>query len=419
MSADTANPGREFDVIIWGATGFTGKLTAEYLLERYGLGGSLRWAIGGRSEARLSAARTELTQLTGIATESLPMVIANADDAAGMRAMAARTTVVATTVGPYALYGNQLVAACAALGTHYCDLTGEAHWMRRMIDAHEAEAVRSGARIVFTCGFDCIPADLGTFFLHNEMRARHGVRAAEIKFRVKGFKGGASGGTIASMINMMEEASADPDVLRIMSEPYGLNPEDDRDGPDESEPTMPAYDEDFQQWTAPFVMGMIDTKVVRRTNSLLDRTYGREFRYNEAMLTGSGPAGFAKATALSASSAAMMGAMAIGPLRRFIGPRLPAPGEGPSREAQEAGYFDIRLFARHPSDETKNMRARVTGNRDPGYGSTSKMLAESAVCLALDDLTSRPGILTPAAALGDPFLLRLQKNAGLEFTIEA
>jgi short subunit dehydrogenase-like uncharacterized protein len=409
---------REFDIIIWGATGFTGKLTAEYLLERYGLTGSLRWAIAGRNATKLEETRASLANETGIATESLPCVLANADDAAGMRSLAARTTVICSTVGPYALYGNHLVAACAELGTHYCDLTGEAHWMRRMIDAHENTARQSGARIVFTCGFDCVPSDLGTFFLQNEMKARQGVNAAEIKFRVQDFKGGASGGTIASMINMLEEASQDSEVMRVMNEPYALNPAADQSGPDKAEPTLPAYDEDFAAWTAPFVMGAINTKVVRRTNALLDHAYGRDFRYSEAMLTGSGPAGLAKATAMAASTAAMMGAMSIGPLRRLITPRLPAPGEGPNKAAREAGYFDIRLHARHPSDESKNLRARVTGDRDPGYGSTSKMLGESAVCLALDDLTSEPGILTPAAALGGAYLLRLQKNAGLEFLIE-
>ena len=195
---------REFDIIIWGATGFTGRLTAEYLLERYGLSGSLRWAIGGRSQSKLEETRSSLETATGISTESLPIHVADANDAAGMRTLASRTSVVASTVGPYALYGDHLVAACADLGTHYCDLTGEVHWMRRMIDAHETRARESGARIVFTCGFDCIPSDLGTFFLQNEMQARHGLAAAEIKFRVKSFKGGASGGTIASMINMFE-----------------------------------------------------------------------------------------------------------------------------------------------------------------------------------------------------------------------
>ena len=354
-TATAENVQREFDIIIWGATGFTGKLTAEYLLERYGLSGSLRWAIGGRSASKLEDVRSSLAAETGIATEALPTIIANADSADDMQSLAARTRVVCSTVGPYALYGNDLVAACAKLGTHYCDLTGEAHWMRRMIDAHETTAQQSGARIVFTCGFDCVPSDLGTFFLQNEMKARHGVSASEIKFRVKGFKGAASGGTIASMINMVEEAGHDPEVMRVMNEPYALNAKQEQDGPDQPEPTLPAYDDDFDSWTAPFVMGAINTKVVRRTNSLLGFAYGRDFRYSEAMLSSPGPAGLAKAAAIAASSAAMMGAMSIGPLRRLISPRLPAPGEGPSKDAREAGYFDIRLHARHPNDESKKL----------------------------------------------------------------
>jgi len=207
---------REFDVIVWGATGFTGRLTAEYLLEKYGLDGELRWAIGGRNASKLEKLRSSLERDSKVSTRSLATVVANADDENSMRALARRAKVICTTVGPYALYGNHLVAACAELGTHYCDLTGEVHWMQGMIDTHDANARRSGARVVFTCGFDCIPADLGTCFLQNEMRARHGTAALEIKFRVKGFKGGASGGTIASMLNMLEEASGDPDVLRIM-----------------------------------------------------------------------------------------------------------------------------------------------------------------------------------------------------------
>jgi short subunit dehydrogenase-like uncharacterized protein len=413
------SPDREFDVIVWGATGFTGRLTAEFLLERYGLDGGLRWAIGGRNAAKLEDTRRDLAETTGVSAEALPIVIADADDPNSIRALAERTSVVCSTVGPYALYGSPLVEACAELGTHYCDLTGEAHWMRRMIDTFGETAKRSGARIVFTCGFDCIPSDLGTFFLQSEMKARHGVQASEIKMRVKGFKGGASGGTIASMINMFEEARRDPEVMRVMREPYSLNPPADQSGPDGPEPTLPAYDEDFGEWTAPFVMGALDTKIVRRTNSLLQHAYGREFGYDEAMLTGRGPAGFARAGALATSTMSMMAAMAVGPLRRLITSRLPSPGEGPSKEVREAGYFDIRLLARHPDDESSNLRARVTGDRDPGYGSTSKMLAESAVCLALDDLTSDTGMLTPAAAMGEALLLRLQKNAGLDFSIEA
>lgn len=411
-------PNREFDVVIFGATGFTGYLTAEYLLTQYGLADGLRWAIAGRSLQKLEGVRTRLRSETGIDTAALSTLVADASDLEAMRDLAARTRVVCTTVGPYALYGSPLVEACATTGTHYCDLTGEVHWMRKMIDQHDDAARDSGARIVFTCGFDCIPADLGTFFLQNEMRARFGTRAAQIKFRVKGFKGGASGGTIASMVNMLEEASADPTVLQYVNHPYSLNPKSLRSGPDTKEPVLPAFDPDFDEWTAPFVMSVIDTKVVRRTNALLGFPYGRDFRYDEAMLTGRGPTGFAKAAGVAASMGATMAAMSIGPIRKMIAPRLPAPGEGPSRQEREAGYFDIRFVARSDSPPDLELRAKVTGDRDPGYGSTSKMLAESAVCLALDELNGPVGILTPAAAMGESLLMRLQKNAGLTFSIE-
>lgn len=410
---------REFDVILWGATGFTGRLTAEYLLERYGVGAGLRWAIGGRNPDKLDATRHELATATGISTEALPIVVADADDRALVRGLAERTRVVCTTVGPYALYGGPLVEACASLGTHYCDLTGEVPWMRRMIDAHEETARSHGARIVFTCGFDCIPADMGTWFVQSEMKARHGVAAREVKFRVAGFQGGASGGTLASMLNMFEEAREDPEVMRVLAAPYALNPPGLREGPDGPEPTTPAWDPDFEQWTAPFVMGAVDTKVVRRTNALLGHPYGRDFRYGEATLTGEGVRGMLRAGGLAAGTLATMAAMSVGPLRRLVAGRLPAPGEGPSKETRESGYFDIRLLARHPDDPGRDLRARVTGDRDPGYGSTAKMLAESAVCLAQDDLTSDPGMLTPASAMGDALRLRLQKNAGLDFSIEA
>jgi short subunit dehydrogenase-like uncharacterized protein len=408
---------REFDLVVWGATGFTGRLVAEYLLRRYGADG-LRWALGGRSREKLESVRDTLGRETGAAAASLPLLLGDGDDPASLSALAARTRVVCTTVGPYAKYGSKLVAACAAQGTHYCDLTGEVHWIRRMLDRHQDEAAASGARIVFTCGFDSIPSDLGVFFIQREMRARHGVPCSHVKYRVADFSGGASGGTIASMLNMLEEAREHPDVMRAVADPYALNPKDQRFGPDRAERMTPAFDPDFREWTAPFVMAAINTKVVRRSNALLGQLYGAEFRYDEAMLMGAGPAGLLKATAVSAGTAAGMAAMTLGPLRRAIAGRLPAPGEGPSKQARESGHFTIRLFGLHPTDASKSLRARVTGDRDPGYGSTAKMLGESAVCLALDALASPGGLTTPAAALGEALLARLQRNAGLTFAIE-
>ena len=392
---------RELEVVLWGASGFTGKLTAEYLLRRYGAAGRLRWAIAGRNAAKLEAVRDDLARETGVAAEALPVLVGDGDDAAFLDALTRRTQVVCTTVGPYAKYGSKLVAACAANGTDYCDLTGEVHWMQRMIEAHQDRASASGARIVFNCGFDCIPSDLGAFFLQREMRARHGVACSRIQYRVAGFAGGASGGTVASMLLMMEEAERDPAVMHAMNDPYALNPKSERSGPDSPERTTPAWDADFRQWTAPFVMAGINTKVVRRSNALLGHAYGRDFRYDEAILTGAGPLGFAKAAAVSAGSAAMMGAMRIGAIRRRIAGRLPQPGDGPSKQKREAGYYDIVLRGAHPTDESKSLRGRIRGDRDPGYGSTSKMLGESAVCLAQDPLRVGGGCWTPASAMGE------------------
>ncbi len=409
---------RDFDIVLWGATGFTGALTAEYLLGRYGVGNDFRWAIAGRNRAKLEAVRDEIGRSTGVVSDALPVLVGDGDDADFLARLATRAKVVCTTVGPYARYGSKLVAACVAAGTDYCDLTGEVQWMARMIAAHHDAAVASGARIVFTCGFDCIPCDIGTFFLNDEMRRRHGVPCSHVKFRVKGFRGAASGGTIASVMQMMEEASADPSVLRVMREPYSLNPAGERQGPDAPEPVTPAYDRDFGQWIAPFVMGAVDTKVVRRSNALLGHAYGRDFRYDEAVLCGDGLAGFAKAAGTALGGGLGMAAMGIGPVRRLAARRLPQPGQGPDREAREAGYFDIRLLGLHPTDPSASLKARVTGDRDPGYGSTAKMLGESAVCLALDDLRSGGGCLTPASAMGSALFARLPENAGVRFELE-
>jgi len=407
-----AQDDRELEVVLFGATGFTGRLVAEYLAERYGDGtAALRWGLAGRSREKLEAVRREL------GAEGLPVLVCDALDPGAVAELAARTRVVCTTVGPYARYGSELVAACARAGTHYCDLTGEVPWVRRMIDAHQAQAEASGARLVPSCGFDCIPSDLGVHFVQREMRARHGVPAARVKLRVAGFRGGASGGTVASMLSLLEEAAANPAVRRLLADPYALNPEGRRDGPDGPDRLRPAYDPDFGQWTGPFVMGAVNTRVVRRTNALLGEPYGPGFRYDEAVLTGSGPVGLARAAGLAAGLGGALALGALGPLRRLLAGRLPAPGEGPSREKRESGWWDLRLLGGHPDDPARSLAARATGDRDPGYGSTAKMLGESAVCLARDPLEVGGGFWTPASALGELLLGRLEKSAGVAFRV--
>lgn len=414
MAADA----REHEVVLWGATGFTGQLTAEHLSRRAAAEGDLRWAIGGRNATKLEAVRAGLASEVGVDSSGLPLLVGDSDDDDFLDDLTRSTKVVCSTVGPYAKYGSKLVAACARNGTDYCDLTGEVHWMQRMIEAYEDIARSSGARLVFTCGFDCIPSDLGVFFLQREMQARHGVPCSHVQYRVEDFSGAASGGTIASMLTMMEEAERDPSVEAAMKEPYSLNPKDERLGPDRPERLTPSYDDDFAEWVAPFMMAGINTKVVRRTNAVLGFPYGRDFRYDEAMLMGGGPLGLAKAAAASAGSAAMSGGMSVGWLRRAVSGRLPQPGDGPSREKQQKGFFDIRFRGVHPTDRAKTLWGRVHGDRDPGYGSTSKMLGESALCLAHDDLAVGGGFWTPASAMGDPLLVRLADHAGVVFSLD-
>jgi short subunit dehydrogenase-like uncharacterized protein len=335
-----------------------------------------------------------------------------------MAGLAKQTKVVCSTVGPYAKYGTKLIAACAEHGTHYCDLTGEVHWMRSMIDAYQITAERTGARIVFSCGFDCIPSDLGVFFMQQAMRERHGVPARHVKYRVVAFKGAASGGTVGTMMYMMEEAAEDPEIMELAADPYALNPLNAPRGLDGPDQTSAEIDHDFDQWTAPFVMAGVNTRVVRRSNSLMGYDYGHDFRYDEAMLMGEGGLGFAKASAVSAATAAMNTAMTFAAVRSMAAPMLPSSGQGPSRAQQKAGFFDIDLLAIHPEDPSKNLRGNVHGDRDPGYGSTAKMLGESAVCLAKNDLPVGGGLWTTASAMGDALIDRLQTNAGVTFTLQ-
>ncbi len=406
------NAERDYDVIVWGATGFTGALVAEYLLSQYGVDGSLRWAIAGRSASKLATLRQQL----GPKAESLPSIIADSFDEQKLAELAASTRVVISTVGPYAKYGSPLVAACVEQGTHYCDLAGEAQWIRQMIDQHHDAAAAKGARIVHCCGFDSVPMDIGVWFLQQEAERRHGAYCTSIAMLVKAVRGGPSGGTIASALNMIKEARADRETARILTDPYGLNPPGEREGPDGRDQSNARFDVASGVWTAPFVMAAINTKIVRRSHALLGYPYGKEFRYREAVMTGKGASGWFKANSMTAGLGGFLFAAGFdfsrGLLERFV---LPEPGEGPDREQRENGFYDLRQFGKLPDGSI--IRSRIKGDRDPGYGSTSKMLAESAVCLAMDELSSDGGVLTPAVAMGEPLLRRLQENAGLSFEI--
>ena len=403
---------REFDVVVWGATGFTGVLVAEYLVNRYGVNQSLRWAIAGRDAAKLTAVKQSL----GGDAESLVTIVADSFDAAKLDAMTSRTTVVISTVGPYAKYGSPLVAACVKAGTHYCDLAGEAQWIRQMIDTHHEEATQTGARIVHCCGFDSVPMDMGVWFLQREAKKRYGNYCESISMLVKATKGGPSGGTIASVLNIIRESRADRSIARVLTDPYGLNPEDERSGPDSRDQQDARYNKDAGSWTAPFVMAGINTKVVRRSHALLGFPYGREFRYHEAIMTGDGFGGRMKAYMVMLGLGAFIFLASYdftrSLLERYV---LPKPGDGPDKNQRETGFFNLRQFGHLPDGTV--VKTSIKGDRDPGYGSTSKMLSECAICLAHDDLDTSGGIWTPSAAMGDALLQRLEENAGLSFKL--
>ncbi len=408
------NDSRNFDVVVLGATGFTGKLVVEYLFNTYGTGDSLSWAIAGRNAQKLESVKREILGSAGV---DVPIIIADASDQASIDALVARTAVVATTVGPYARYGSGLVKACAEAGTHYCDLTGEVQWMRKMIDEHHVAAEASGARIVHTCGFDSIPSDMGTWFMQRAMFERTNVYASKVKARIGKSRGGMSGGTVDSLVNLVEEAKRDPSIRQLLQDAYSLNPVNTPRGPDGPDQSGAVYDMDFGKWTAPFVMAGINTRVVRRSNALLGFRYGQDFSYDESMLTADGPGGYLAAATVSAVSLVVMASAYFDPTRGLLRRMAPAAGEGPSRSLIETGFFEIEMLAVHPDDPSRNLLGKVTGDRDPGYGATSKMLAESAVCLALDPLDSKGGILTPSAAMGDHLLDRLTSKAGMTFDV--
>jgi short subunit dehydrogenase-like uncharacterized protein len=413
MTNEEEAPGRQYDIVVWGASGFTGRLVVEYLHERYKNGGDLQWAVAGRNPQKLQQVLDGLS----ITSNAPDILLADSHDSESLRQLACSTRVVLTTVGPYALYGSELVEACVKAGTHYCDLAGEVHWMRKMIDMHQEAAQESGARIVHTCGFDSIPSDLGVQFLQQYAEKNFGAPCTRIDLLVKAIRGGGSGGTIASALNALDEAGKDREIARIMTDPYSLNPEGERQGPDGRDQRGVEYNELAGRWTAPFIMAVINMRVVRRSNALMDYAYGKEFEYNESMLSGKGASGWLKAATITAGLGGFMLASSFSLSRSLLVEKMiPKPGEGPDKSARESGFFNLMLFGKL-GDGTV-LRARVTGDRDPGYGSTSKMLSESAICLAMDDITVGGGFWTPASAMGALLRQRMVENAGLTFEIE-
>jgi short subunit dehydrogenase-like uncharacterized protein len=387
----------KFDIVVYGATGFTGQLVAEYLAANYKGDANLKWAMAGRSKDKLATVRDVIG-----APADTPLIVADSSDVGSLKAMVAQTKSVVTTVGPYQLYGNELIATCAEIGTDYLDLCGEPVWMRQMIEKHEAAAKASGARILFSCGFDSIPFELGTFFVQEEAKRVFGAPATRVKGRVRDMRGTLSGGTAASARAQFEAVARDLSLVAILNNPFALTP--GFEGAKQPRGNRPVYEEDVQSWVAPFMMALINTRNVHRSNLLMGFPYGKEFVYDEMVLTGPGEKGAANAKLVMAANTGK------------TGPNAPKPGEGPSKEERENGLYDLLYVAIAP--DARQVRAAVKGDRDPGYGSTSKMISESAICLLRDTPDVPAGFWTPGAAMQHKLIKRLVDHAGLTFTVE-
>ena len=402
------NKSREFDIIIWGASGFTGRLVAGYIFNKYGTNGNLKWAMAGRNLAKLELVRSK------VADKTVPIVVADSNDDESLKEMVKRAKVICTTVGPYAKYGSKLVSVCIENQTHYCDLAGEVQWIRRMIDKHHESAVANQTKIVNCCGFDSIPSDMGVYFIQKISKAKKGQIAKQIQMRVAGASGGISGGTYESLSHVNEEAHKDKNIFKVLINPYGLNPVGEQEGLDKYDLRTIVYDKASKSWIGPFVMAAINTKIVRRSNALSGYAYGKDFRYDEATLSGKGLKGRVKGFISVIPIGLMMSAKPGSLLKRIIDKILPKAGEGPNKKQRENGFYNLRFYITY-EDGSKAL-AKVIGDMDPGYGSTSKMLSEAAICLAKDELSYLGGVLTPSTAMGDKLLSRLEKNAGLTFS---
>jgi saccharopine dehydrogenase (NAD+, L-glutamate forming) len=403
-------------VVLYGATSFVGQITAKYLSQFLADSNDVEWAIAGRDEEKLKKLQSEISD-SGSA-KKVDIIIANSNDEASLDEMTKQAKVVISTVGPYLKYGEPLIKSCANNGTDYVDLTGEAIFIKDMMDKYQDTASQSGARIVNSCGFDSIPSDLGVYFTQQQAEKQFDEVCEKIHMRVKAAKGGLSGGTVASMATIFEEVGKDKSRRKQVANPYLLN--DDADAPNvrQKNVSKPEYDSEHGRWLAPFVMASINTRIVHRTNQLTDYEYGREFKYDEAMWMKDGVKGQLTSYALSAGLFGFATTMMFKPSRELLSKHvLPKSGSGPSKSEQEDGYFDIRFFGYTASNDS--ISTKVTGDRDPGYGSTSRMLAQSALCLAQDisHKDVKGGFWTPASAMGDKLIARLEEHSGLSFEV--
>ena len=398
---------KELDLIIWGATGFTGQLVSKYVYKKYSKTG-LKWGIAGRNKGKVSDVAKQLN------IDVDKIFIADCNDIESLIKLTSRTKVICTTVGPYAKLGANLIEACIKTNTNYCDITGETQWIRKMIDKYHSKAKENKIKIINSCGFDSIPSDMGVFYSQKKFFEKTGKYANSINMRVAGAKGGISGGTYNSLSNVLEEARVDKEVRKTLTNPYGLNPIGRQNGPDKTDLQSVIFDKVSNSWIAPFVMAGINTKIVRRSHALIDFKYGSDFSYDEATLSGKGFFGQVKGY-LSLVPIFLATRNKGSFIKKIVDYVLPKSGEGPSEKTRISGYYNLRFYLIH---QNKTYLSKVIGDMDPGYGSTSKMLAESAVCLTLDKTPETYGILTPSVGLGEPLLKRLQENAGLTFIFD-
>ncbi len=383
----------KYDFVIYGATGFTGKLVVEYAINQYASNNEISWAIAGRNNEKLEHVQEKYNLPSNIGK-----IVVDSNDQNSIDEMVSQTKCVLTTVGPYQLYGEKIVKTCISTGTDYVDLCGEPGFMHKIISECSAEAKETGARIVFSCGFDSIPFDLGVLFVQEEVMAKLNKYASSVRGRVRAMNGEFSGGTAASMKATMAALQSNPELINILVNPHALC--DGMQGVQQDDDSKPVYDEELDTWVAPFFMAPINTKNIHRSNKLMNHIYGENFKYNEMWIQGPGEEGKAAAEFIST----------MNPLGD-----APEPGDGPSRESRENGNYDV-LFCADVDGET--IKASVSGDMDPGYGSTSKMITESAVCLVKDCENLAGGIYTPAASMGKKLIKRLESSAGLTFKLE-
>ncbi len=407
------NTERKYGIVLYGATSFVGQLVAAYLqkfLVEDDSSNEVSWAIAGRNQQKLEQVKKQ------VGNSELPLIIADSEDADSLNEMAAQAQVIISTVGPYLKYGEPLIKACAENGTDYVDLTGEALFIKDMLDKYQQTAKDSGARIVNSCGFDSLPSDLGVLFTQNCAQKAHGEYCDTINMRVKAAKGGLSGGTVSSMATIFEEIAKDKSLRKQLANPYILNDDAKRPNVRQENVSLPQWDADNERWVAPFIMASINTRIVHRSNQLRDYQYGRDFKYDEAIWLPAGLKGRLMSYGMTAGIAGFAASMMFKPSRDLLNEHvLPKPGDGPSKSEQENGYFDIRFFGY--INKNHQVLTKVTGDKDPGYGSTCQMLAQSALCL-LQDISKEQvagGFWTPAAAMGETLIERLQNHAGLEF----